>query len=249
MKKLILPLMFFAGIYTADAQTNCTPDNTITETGMYPRNLPDAKAGLAYSEVIQFKFPKDTLNPFTGERINIDSVHITKVEGMPAGFAYKCNKNNRCSYMGGENGCVVITGNPTASMIKHYTVKVSANAYVKFGATSVPVAFSDTVSLNVIGASGFYSAKKSAVNVFEVKQNQPNPFSRSTIIEYYSPNTQPANFKVFDILGHVVYSKELNAVAGENKITFDRNGLKNGIYFYSVQMGNKLITKKMTIRD
>src|SRR5687767_4284434 len=101
MNKILLTLLFLAGISTANAQI-CTPDTSMKNSGMSPRNLPDGKTGFAYSEVIQFKFPKDT--SFQGNKAPIDSVILIKVEGMPQGFTFQCNKNNRCAYLGGDNG-------------------------------------------------------------------------------------------------------------------------------------------------
>ncbi|MGZ5302591.1 MAG: T9SS type A sorting domain-containing protein [Bacteroidia bacterium] len=248
MKKLLLPLLFFAGLVTAEAQSICTPDTTMKEAGMYPNNLPDAKAGVGYKEVIQFKFPKDT--SYQGVNVPIDSVKLVKVTGLPAGFTFVCNSNDRCSYKGGDNGCVVVNGNPKTEHIGDYLIEITGEGYARFGGITLPPQeFKRTVSLKVVGNTSFYTVKKNMVNTFEVKQNQPNPFNRSTLIEYISPNAQQVTFKVFDILGHAVYSEDVKAMPGENSIVFERNGLKNGIYFYNIQMGNKLITKKMTIRD
>jgi hypothetical protein len=248
MKKLVLPLLLFAGLYTAEAQTICTPDTTKTQPGMYPSNLPDAKAGVGYKEVIQFKFPKDTT--FQGITVPIDSIKLVKVEGLPKGFTYECNSNNRCSFKGGENGCVVINGNPQSDMIGDYSIVLTGEGYSHFGTTPIPAQeFKRTLELHIIGNSSFYTTRKNPVYTFELQQNQPNPFSRNTLISYNSPNSQQVTFKVFDILGHAVYSKDVVATTGENTIVFERNGLQNGIYFYSLQMGSKLITKKMNIRD
>ncbi len=248
MKKIILPLLFFFGLATAEAQTTCTPDTTIKQAGMYPSYLPDAKAGFAYKETIQFKFPKDT--NFMNTTVPIDSIRLVKVEGLPAGFTFKCNSNDRCRYLGGENGCVEIFGNPTEAMVGHYAIVITGEGYAKFANVPLPPAeFKRTLELHINSANSFNIAKKNASTVFDAKQNQPNPFSKSTLIQYNSPGAQQVSFKVYDILGHTVYTKNFMAANGENTITFDRNNLKNGIYFYSLQMGSQLITKKMTIRD
>jgi hypothetical protein len=247
MKKVLLALFIFTGILSAQAQSDCTPDTTIKEAGMYPRNLPDAKVGLSYSEVIQFKFPKDT--NFGGVTIPIDSVRLVSVDSLPKGFTFLCNSNDRCSYKGGANGCVSVKGSPTEDIIGDYMIIINGEGYAKFGGIPITQKFSQHVELKVTSATSFYTAKKSAVKTFEVSQNQPNPFSRTTQIEYSSPNVQAVSFKVYDIVGHMVYTKESTANTGNNTISFERNNLKSGIYFYSLQCGNKVITKKMTIRD
>ncbi|RYD80238.1 MAG: T9SS type A sorting domain-containing protein [Sphingobacteriales bacterium] len=247
MKKILLSILFLAGLATAEAQTVCTPNTNLKEPGMYPSNLPDAKVNVMYSEVIQFKFPKDT-SAFGGVA-DIDSIRLARVDSMPKDFVFECSKP-RCSYLGGENGCVVVKGNPKADMIGNYTIYITGQAYARYGGVPLPPQdFTRSIELNIVSASALYANKKNVSNIFEVKQNQPNPFGNTTLIEYSSPGVQAVSFKVYDIVGHQVYNKEMMATAGDNTVKFERNNLKSGIYFYSLQMGEKLITKKMTIRD
>ncbi|MCD4730420.1 MAG: T9SS type A sorting domain-containing protein, partial [Bacteroidales bacterium] len=83
---------------------------------------------------------------------------------------------------------------------------------------------------------------------FEVSQNVPNPFSKSTTIKINL--REPADFKleVINTLGEKVY--ELPAVRGNiglNKLTIQADKFIPGIYFYSVTAGINNITKKMII--
>ncbi len=89
-------------------------------------------------------------------------------------------------------------------------------------------------------------------NYFKLEQNYPNPFNPSTVINYQIPQNGMVSIKIYDVLG-----KEIETLinqeqqAGKYQITFDAtaNGfsLPSGIYFYRLQLGNYIKTKKMII--
>ncbi len=83
----------------------------------------------------------------------------------------------------------------------------------------------------------------------ELRQNFPNPFNQSTRIVFTVPNEQNVELKVYDILGQVVFQRNIYADRGINTFSFDRENLRAGIYFYSLQIGSTVITKRMNIRD
>ncbi len=81
-----------------------------------------------------------------------------------------------------------------------------------------------------------------------VTQNNPNPFTDSTIINFYLPSAAKVTFEFFD--SHVEKISEIvnkNFPAGENAITFSGQGLNPGIYFYRFQSGDYIEVKKMVI--
>ncbi len=83
---------------------------------------------------------------------------------------------------------------------------------------------------------------------FELGQNYPNPFNPSTVIRYALPSKARANLTVFNSLGQVV--KELvneNEEAGYHEVRFDGTGLASGVYFYRLQAGSFVETKKLTL--
>ena len=83
---------------------------------------------------------------------------------------------------------------------------------------------------------------------FELFQNYPNPFNPSTNIEFSVPKTGFVTLTVFDITGRLV-----GALVNEQKTTgkytvkFDARNLASGLYIYRLQVGNTMITKKMTL--
>ncbi len=85
---------------------------------------------------------------------------------------------------------------------------------------------------------------------FELYQNYPNPFNPVTNINYIIPIDSEVKLKIFDALGREVvtlvneyqkagsYSAEFRAQSSE---------LSSGVYFYRLQAGNFIATKKMIL--
>lgn len=82
-----------------------------------------------------------------------------------------------------------------------------------------------------------------------LEQNSPNPFRSSTTIRYTLPSRSPVTLKLYNVLGAEVKTivDEIKPT-GTHQISFDASGLKNGVYYYSMQTGEYLQTKKMMIR-
>lgn len=79
-------------------------------------------------------------------------------------------------------------------------------------------------------------------------QNYPNPFNPSTKIKYSIPKQSNVTIKVYDILGSEVatlVNKE--QLQGRYEVEFKGNKLTSGIYFYRLQAGDFVETKKMLL--
>jgi hypothetical protein len=83
---------------------------------------------------------------------------------------------------------------------------------------------------------------------FALMQNYPNPFNPTTSIAYELPITAKVVLKVYDVLGREVATL-VNQVqaAGRYVQPFNASGLSSGIYFYRLQAGNFVETKKMML--
>lgn len=76
----------------------------------------------------------------------------------------------------------------------------------------------------------------------------PNPFNISTKINFQSTKIQLVEFSVKNLLGKTVYLEEINTKIGYNSILFNRNNLTKGMYIYTLQFGNEIISKRLIIR-
>jgi len=81
-----------------------------------------------------------------------------------------------------------------------------------------------------------------------LEQNYPNPFNPTTKIKYELPSDSFVTIKVFDVLGHEIKTLiNSQQVLGYYEINFDGSSLPSGIYFYRIQAGNFVQTKKMIL--
>jgi hypothetical protein len=83
---------------------------------------------------------------------------------------------------------------------------------------------------------------------YTLEQNYPNPFNPSTRIKFQIPISNQVTLKVFDVLGREVkalVNEEMKA--GSYETTFDAKGLASGVYYYRIQAGNFVETKKLML--
>lgn len=83
---------------------------------------------------------------------------------------------------------------------------------------------------------------------FSLSQNYPNPFNPNTKIKFTIKEKGLVNSKVYDILGREI-STLVNDVKSQGlyDVDFNAAGLSSGIYFYSLQSGSNVESKKMIL--
>ena len=83
---------------------------------------------------------------------------------------------------------------------------------------------------------------------FRLHQNYPNPFNPSTIIKYELHKSSMVTLSVYDMLGREV-SVPVNERrdAGVHEVTFDGSGLASGVYFYRLQAGGFVQSKRLVL--
>jgi len=81
-----------------------------------------------------------------------------------------------------------------------------------------------------------------------LSQNFPNPFKDQTSIRYYLAEQSSVSLSVFDITGREV-AILINEIqnAGNYQATFNAARLESGVYYYQLQAGDDIVTKKMMI--
>jgi len=79
-------------------------------------------------------------------------------------------------------------------------------------------------------------------------QNYPNPFNPSTRIQYSVASSQNVTLKVFDVLGNEVATLVNEPKApGVYTVQFNGGNLTSGVYFYKLQSGSFVQTKKFIL--
>jgi len=86
------------------------------------------------------------------------------------------------------------------------------------------------------------------IGEFNLMQNDPNPFSSITNINYYLEKESYVQISVYDIKGNKIRTL-LNEQqsAGKQTVTFDGAELPSGIYIYKLKAGKLTKNKKMLL--
>lgn len=83
---------------------------------------------------------------------------------------------------------------------------------------------------------------------YTLEQNYPNPFNPATKINFSMVKSGNAKLTVFDITGReVAVLVNENLSIGSYTVDFDASKLTSGVYFYRLQTGDFVQTKKMTL--
>lgn len=92
------------------------------------------------------------------------------------------------------------------------------------------------------------------IEVFDLRQNYPNPFNPTTTIQFELPVASRVTIDIYDILGrHVVGAyRNMPLPAGTHQFIWDAtdaagNSLASGIYFYRLQAGEFVKSRRMIL--
>jgi hypothetical protein len=84
-------------------------------------------------------------------------------------------------------------------------------------------------------------------SAFALEQNYPNPFNPSTTFRFLLPKAADVSLKIFNGLGQVVASLvDEPKKAGSYQVQWNAS-IPSGIYFYRLQAGEYMETKKMIV--
>ena len=127
-------------------------------------------------------------------------------------------------------------GNVVCTMVKGR----DADDFVAVGTHSMGV-FSSTGVTSVQGES-------TLAENYSLLQNYPNPFNPSTTIEFTLPAAGEVKLSLFDALGSevdVIAAKDFSA--GNHSINYNASNLPSGVYFYRLEAGSFVQSKKMIL--
>jgi hypothetical protein len=92
------------------------------------------------------------------------------------------------------------------------------------------------------------SDNNTTVKKFELSQNYPNPFNPTTMINYSVPTASLVTIKVYDVLGREIANLvNEQKTAGSYNVQFNGSALASGVYFYRMQSGDFVQTKKLLL--
>jgi hypothetical protein len=246
IKKLLSTFLFASSVIIASAQ--CTPDVSCVPAGKTYGICPDSTTGLKtgivgtpYSETVSLMIPANGADLGQPSAL-IKDIQITSVDSLAPGLSYTCSIST-CIYPGNSTGCILISGTPTQVWNKRILVKATAHVTVSGIPINYPQEFKQYRSI-VEAPTGIEQLN---LTKFDVGQNAPNPFNGKSEIHFNAVANSNIDFKVYNMLGSVVYSNNFKAEKGQNIITIEANSFAPGVYVYSVGNAERTITKRMIV--
>lgn len=217
----------------------CTPDSNMPKGSILPESIKYAYLNSPYTEIIYYRAPSDTVTqtPLGQLPVQIDSMEITGVSGLPATFSYQCNSAN-CRFMGGEAGCLTVSGTPTTTGVYPLMVYIRTYATIK-GFVDLPVTQNDSNARFVLYVFGQAGQNESEINAVEV---YPNPAQNVINVKPYT-NGMACKVKLTDMSGRVVKQIEF-----DSQTTIDISAFEKGMYLLLIEVNNKQLYRKITLQ-
>ncbi len=83
---------------------------------------------------------------------------------------------------------------------------------------------------------------------FRLEQNVPNPFNANTSINFSLLDTEKISLTIYDTYGRLV-NQPVNRVMspGKHTVSINSGNISSGLYFYTLEVGQHRVTKKMIL--
>ncbi|HUI63714.1 MAG TPA: T9SS type A sorting domain-containing protein, partial [Bacteroidota bacterium] len=141
----------------------------------------------------------------------------------------------------GDSQKVTIHLSPGLLVPSYYYAYVVINSRFAFGQTTFKTAI-------VFEKATSIAQQKELPKEFALAQNYPNPFNPATTIHYDLPHRSQVLLTVFNTLGQRVATLfQAQQEAGSYEVKFDGSALASGVYFYRLQAGSYVDTKKLLL--
>lgn len=120
-------------------------------------------------------------------------------------------------------------------------VKVEANGNIFFDMSNANFTIDPASSISNLGTG--------VPTAFGLQQNYPNPFNPETKINFDIPSNSSVTLKIYDIKGSLVSTIVNNQIfnAGYYSVAFNAASLPSGVYYYRIEAGSFVETKKMLL--
>jgi hypothetical protein len=141
----------------------------------------------------------------------------------------------------GDSQRITFTVRPSLLPPNMYDAQVFVKSWLSIGQPS----FTKTIRFEVVTG---VEEQRALPIAFSLGQNYPNPFNPSTTIKYELPKSSQVSLRVYDVLGRevsVLVNEKMNA--GVHEVKFEAAGLASGVYFYRIQAGEFVATKKLLL--
>ena len=190
----------------------------------------------------------EVINPNGGEILESGSVYLITWESLQMGPGI----NIEFSSDSGTSWHIIVENYWDTNKTYEWIVPniTSSTCLIRLG--DYPCSYDISDSVFTITHPVSVGNEKSLPTEFLLYQNYPNPFNPNTKISWQSPVGGHQVLKVFDVLGREVATLvDEYKEAGYHEVEFNPvSGIRNpasGVYFYQLQSGDYIETKKMIL--
>ena len=184
--------------------------------------------------------------PFSGDPITNSGYVNNRITGGGAGFVFFSGPFNLAP---SDTQWIMVALIPAEGNNRFESIKLMREkAAILRSLNYDSLAFgTNPIALSYIDSTNF-DTTQIIPSSFKLEQNFPNPFNASTIIRFNLSSKAMVRLVIYDILGRKI-SELVNEEkqAGTYSLHFNGSSLSSGIYFYRMQAGNFLSTKKLIL--
>ncbi len=169
-----------------------------------------------------------------------------RVPGLTGGYTYGDYLTGKVWMLRYENGVVtsdsLIVDGSEGSISSFGTDQLNELYIVGYGSNSSIYCFAGP------GPSSGISTLPRQAYRFGLDQNYHNPFNPSTVIGYQVGTTERVSLKVFDVLGQEMATLVDDVRSpGIDRVAFDAARFSTGVYYYRLQAGSFVATRKLAL--
>lgn len=245
-------LMAIFGLHT---NAQCTPDQSITQPGIYPdsaTNFMPAYVGYPYEQVVQAVIPQDTCIVIISppcQTVPIQSIDVVSVSGLPPNFAYDCNPGT-CSFPGGTVGCVRFysTQSPTINDTGTYNLVIQIEGIT---ATTPPITQSNSVTyykIEIKDSTGVGVGVSDKVADLAELNIFPNPGNEQVFLAFKSDKNTRGELMVYGVDGVLVEQRSINLIKGDNRVAVQTSSWPSGVYSFVLNTESATRSKRLMVQ-
>ena len=153
-------------------------------------------------------------------------------------------------YFGSDQNNITFEGNVTSTTYNPGVLNYNTTYYWRIDAVNtVGTTTGDIWNFRIENSpTGVENISNKIPTDYFLYQNYPNPFNPTTTISYSVPQTSFVNLKIYDVLGNEMFTLvNGERQTGNYKVNFNASNIPSGVYFYRMQAGNFVSTKKFVL--
>ena len=207
-----------------------------------------------FNSLSSFSFNSHISFGFSGKIYKTNNCGVSWIEQLSGTTKNIYNSfftDSSTGYAVGDSGLILRTSNGGINWTiqNSNTTKKLFDVYFTDHTTGIIAGEDGTILTTTTGGLTFLNSNSEFIpEGYYLSQNYPNPFNPVTEIEFGIPDLEFVTLKVYDALG-----KEVRTIVNENlsqgnfKAEFDGSDLPSGIFYYKLEAGDNVLTRKMLL--